>query len=59
LLAGRSDDQVLDTWIFSVGNPLVDCVWSGGRKVVADGRHPDRETIAATFAAAMRGLCAR
>ena len=31
-LAGRSGDAILDAWIFSVGNPLVDCVWSGGRK---------------------------
>ncbi|MGO9768474.1 MAG: formimidoylglutamate deiminase [Roseiarcus sp.] len=59
LLAGRSDDQILDAWIFSVGNPLVDCVWSGGRKLVVDGRHCYREEIGAKFAAAMRGLCAR
>jgi formiminoglutamate deiminase len=59
LLAGRDGDQILDTWIFSVGNPLVDCVWSGGRKVVADGRHRERESVAARFVASMRGLCAR
>ncbi len=58
-LAGRADDQVLDAWIFSVGNPLVDCVWSGGRRVVADGRHPKRERIAARFAATMQRLCAQ
>ncbi len=58
-LAARGDDRVLDAWIFSGGNPLVDCVWSGGRKVVADGRHPHREEIAAKFAAAMLRLCAR
>ncbi len=57
-LAGRSDDQILDTWIFSGGNGLVDCVWSGGRKAVVDGRHPSRERIAAEFAATMRRLCA-
>ena len=56
-LAGRSGDQILDAWIFSVGNPLVDCLWSGGRKVVVDGRHPDRERIATQFAATMRRLC--
>jgi formimidoylglutamate deiminase len=56
-LAGRSDDQILDTWIFSGGNGLVDCVWSGGQKVVADGRHPSRERIAAEFAPTMRRLC--
>jgi formiminoglutamate deiminase len=55
-LTGKSDDQVLDAWIFSVGNPLVDCVWSGGRKVVADGRHVLRDQIAAQFVKTMRRL---
>jgi formiminoglutamate deiminase len=58
-LAGRAEDQILDAWIFSGGNPLVDCVWSGGRKVVAEGRHVAREAVAATFAATMRKLCGR
>ena len=57
-LVGRADDQILDAWIFSGGNPLVDCVWSGGRRVVTDGRHIDREPIAATFGATMRALLA-
>jgi formiminoglutamate deiminase len=55
-LAGRSGDAILDAWIFAVGNPLVDCVWSGGRKIVADGRHLGREPIAARYAAAMQRL---
>ncbi len=55
-LAGRADDQLLDAWIFSGGNGLVDCVWSGGRKLVANGRHGGREAIAARFGATMRAL---
>ncbi len=55
-LAGRSGDEILDAWIFAVGNPLVDCLWSGGRKVVVDGRHVAREPIAARYAATMRRL---
>ena len=55
-LAGRSGDEILDAWIFAVGNPLVDCVWSGGRKIIVDGRHRAREPIAARYAAAMRRL---
>lgn len=55
-LAGRSGDEILDAWIFAVGNPLVDCVWSGGRKIVADGRHAARQPIAARYAATMRRL---
>jgi formimidoylglutamate deiminase len=55
-LAGKADDQILDAWIFSVGNPLVDCVWSGGLKVVVDGRHVFKDEIAAQFAKTMREL---
>jgi formiminoglutamate deiminase len=55
-LAGKVDDQILDAWIFSVGNPLVDCVWSGGLKVVAGGRHVFRDEIAARFTKTMLEL---
>jgi len=55
-LAGRSGDEILDAWIFAVGNPLVDGVWSGGRKLVVDGRYAAREPIAARYAATMRRL---
>jgi formimidoylglutamate deiminase len=58
-LVGKADDQVLDAWIFSVGNALVDCVWSGGLKVVAEGRHVFRDQIAAQFAVTMRELSER
>jgi formimidoylglutamate deiminase len=55
-LAGKADDQILDAWIFSVGNGLVDCVWSGGLKVVVDGRHVFKDQVAARFATTMREL---
>ena len=55
-LAGKADDEILDAWIFAVGNGLVDCVWSGGLKVVVDGRHVFRDQIAAQFATTMREL---
>ena len=55
-LAGKADDQVLDAWIFSAGNPLVDCVWSGGLKVVAGGRHVFKDEIAERFTKTMREL---
>ena len=58
-LAGKAGDQILDAWIFSAGNSLVDCVWSGGRKVVADGRHHLKGQIAAEFSATMRKLSER
>jgi len=55
-LVGRRGDDILDAWIFAGGNPLVDCVWSGGRKVVADGRHAARAPVVARYVAAMRRL---
>jgi formimidoylglutamate deiminase len=58
-LAGKASDQLLDAWIFSAGDAAVDCVWSGGRKVVADGRHIAREKIEARFKTTMRKLVAR
>jgi formimidoylglutamate deiminase len=55
-LAGKVDDQILDAWVFSVGNALVDCVWSGGLKVVVSGRHVFRDEVAAQFVKTMREL---
>jgi formimidoylglutamate deiminase len=57
-LAGRSDDAILDSWIFGAGHSLVDCVWARGRKVVQDGRHHHREAIAQRFRNALEGLLA-
>ena len=48
-LAGRAGDAILDSWIFGAGRALVDCVWARGRKVVKDGRHHSRETVALRF----------
>jgi formimidoylglutamate deiminase len=57
-LAGRSGDAILDSWIFGAGRSLVDCVWARGRKVVRDGRHHARETIALRFRQRLEGLLA-
>ena len=57
-LAGRSGDAILDSWIFGAGRSLVDCVWARGRKVVKDGRHHSRETIAQRFRQTLEGLLA-
>ncbi len=58
LIAGRADDAILDTWIFGGARDLVDRVWNGGRKVVSDGRHGARETIASRFGETLRRLAA-
>jgi formimidoylglutamate deiminase len=58
LIAGRADDEILDAWVFGGARDLVDGVWSGGRKVVSDGRHMRRETIAVRFGETLRRLAA-
>jgi formiminoglutamate deiminase len=58
-LAGKADDQILDAWIFSAGAALIDCVFSGGLKVVAGGRHVFRDQIAGQFVKTMGELSQR
>ncbi len=42
---GRTDDTLLDSWIFSADDRLVTDVWSAGRHVVREGRHHARAAI--------------
>ena len=56
LLAGRSGDTALDSWIFSGGNALVKHVFVGGRHVVKDRHHIHEDEIARAFRAALRRL---
>ena len=56
LLAGKSGDAILDSWIFAGNaNPVRD-VMVGGNWVVRDGRHPEEDTIARDFARTMARL---
>lgn len=55
-LAGRSDDALLDGWIFAGARSPVDCVWTSGRKVVTNGRHYHGESVAAGFRRTLQGL---
>ena len=48
-LAGRSGDALLDGLIFAAGGSAIDGVWRRGRQVVEQGRHIDRERIAARY----------
>jgi formimidoylglutamate deiminase len=57
-LAGVREDDALDRWIFSGNRNLVRNVHVGGRQVVADGRHVDRDAIAARYATTVRALLA-
>jgi formimidoylglutamate deiminase len=55
-LVERRDDAILDSWIFSGGARLVDCVWQQGSKVVAAGSHSSRAPIAARYAQVLKKL---
>ena len=50
---GLDADRALDTWIFSAGKALVDCVWVGGEKLVEGGQHRARPAIAERYRAAL------
>lgn len=56
LLAGRTDDTALDSWLFSGDGSVVRDVWVAGRHVVSEGRHPARDAIRRRFAAVMGRL---
>ena len=57
-LAGASAGDIADRWIFSGNRPLVRDVHVAGARVVADGRHRDRDAIAARYRAAIATLLA-
>jgi cytosine/adenosine deaminase-related metal-dependent hydrolase len=58
MLADRSGDAILDSWIFGCRRSPVDCVWTSGRKVVTNGRHHQAESVAAGFRRRLGGLLA-
>jgi len=55
-LLERRDDEILDSWIFAGGRELIDCVWRAGERVVAGGRHRDRDQLIARYGQALREL---
>ncbi|MEQ9496622.1 MAG: formimidoylglutamate deiminase [Deltaproteobacteria bacterium] len=52
-LVGHGAETSLDAWIFGSAEPVAD-VWVAGKRLVEDGRHVARESIAAKFAEVMR-----
>ena len=58
VLAERSGDEILDSWIFAGGRAVVDCVWRAGVKVVNNGRHHRREALLARYCRTLKGLLA-
>jgi formiminoglutamate deiminase len=57
-MAGRSDDLALDTWVFSQGRSAISSVYTGGRRVVENGRHIHRSALNARYSAVLKGLTA-
>ncbi len=49
LLAARQADEILDSWIFAGNVPLVREVYRNNRCLVHEGRHVQRESIAARY----------
>jgi formimidoylglutamate deiminase len=56
LYAHLRNDRLLDAWVFSAGNALVDCVYARGVRRVTGGRHHDRPALEAGFCDAMARL---
>jgi cytosine/adenosine deaminase-related metal-dependent hydrolase len=56
LLEGRSNDAMVDTWLFAGGSSMVRSVWVAGKLQVVDGRHVRKADLEAPFRRAMRDL---
>ncbi|GAB3734915.1 formimidoylglutamate deiminase [Silanimonas algicola] len=55
-MVGATREDALDRWVFCGNRPLVREVFVGGRRWVAEGRHAQREPVAAAYAATLRRL---
>ena len=55
-LAGRSGDNLLDTWIFSAGNACVKHMFVAGERVVKDRQHFAQDKILRDFQSAVKRL---
>jgi formimidoylglutamate deiminase len=56
ILIGRKGDAVVDSWIFSGGNPCVKDMFVAGQHVVADRRHVREDAIASAYRKAVEKL---
>jgi formimidoylglutamate deiminase len=54
--AGAQPENIIDRWIFNGNQPLVREVHVGGKQVVAEGRHRDRDAIATRYRETLRAL---
>ncbi len=58
ILAGARVDDVVDRWLFSGNRPLVQETHVDGQRVVVEGLHRERETIAARYRSVLPALLA-
>jgi formiminoglutamate deiminase len=57
-LVGRSGDAILDSFIFASRRGLISAVWRGGRRLVSDGSHCNRATVAERYRRTLERLLA-
>jgi hypothetical protein len=55
-LACRSDDALLDSYIFAGTGGIIGDVWRGGKKVVSNGRHLRRDAVIHRYRAVLKKL---
>ena len=58
-LQGKSEDGLLDAWIFAADDRAVTDVWAAGRHMVVAGRHVARDAVEAEYRRVMGRLAAR
>jgi formimidoylglutamate deiminase len=57
-LAGATDKDLHDRYVFAGNRPLVKETWVAGKRVVADGRHGQRDRIASEYRETMKAMLA-
>lgn len=56
LLAERSGDEILDSWVFSGNSDTVRDVYVGGKHLIQDGQHAQQTAIADRFKSTLKTL---
>lgn len=59
LLAERSEDEIIDSWIFSGNQNIVRDVFVGGQQLIKEGHHANEEVIQSRFKSTLQALRAR
>lgn len=57
-IGGRNGDAIIDSWLFASPTSPIDSVWRAGQRVVTEGRHFARDTIATRYCAVLDKILA-